>query len=111
MSIAIYPTILAAAQPSAGASFLVQTIPLVLIFVIFWFLLIRPQSKKLKEHRAQLAAIKKGDRVVTGGGLIGRVTKADDHELEVEIAPSVKVRALRSTIAQVIDPKAGPAND
>jgi preprotein translocase subunit YajC len=111
MSNLIDPTILAAAQPSAGASFLVQTIPLVLIFVIFWFLLIRPQSKKLKEHRAQIAAIKKGDRVVTGGGLIGRVTKADDNELEVELAQGVKVRAVRSTIAQVIDPKSGPAND
>ncbi|HEU0310640.1 MAG TPA: preprotein translocase subunit YajC, partial [Sphingomicrobium sp.] len=73
----------AAAAPSAGTSFFIQTIPLVLIFVIFWFLLIRPQQKRMKEHQAQITAVKKGDRVVTGGGLIGKVTKVTDTEVEV----------------------------
>ncbi len=102
----------AAAAPSAGASFFVQTIPLVLIFVIFWFLLIRPQQKRMKEHQAQIGAVKKGDRVVTGGGLIGKVTKVTDSEVEVELAPSVRVTAVKSTLSQVIDASAAkPAND
>ena len=76
----------AAAAPSGGASFFIQTIPLVLVFVIFYMLLIRPQQKRMKEHQAEIAAVKKGDRVVTGGGLIGRVTKVGDTEVEVELA-------------------------
>jgi len=101
----------AAAAPSAGASFFVQTIPLVLIFVIFYMLMIRPQQKRMKEHQAQIAAVKKGDRVVTGGGLIGRVTKVGDSEVEVELAPNIRVQALKSTLSQVVDPTAKPAND
>jgi len=102
----------AAAAPSAGASFFIQTIPLVLVFVIFWFLLIRPQSKRMKEHQAQIAAVKKGDRVVTGGGLIGKVTKVGDNEVEVELGQGVRVQAVKSTLTQVIDPTtAKPAND
>ena len=105
-------SLLAAAAPSAGASFFVQTIPLVLIFVIFWFLLIRPQQKRMKEHQAQVAAVKKGDRVITGGGLIGKVTKVGDTEVEVELAQSVRVQVVKSTLSQVIDPTAAkPAND
>lgn len=104
--------ILAAAAPSAGASFFVQTIPLVLIFVIFWFLLIRPQQKRMREHQAQIAAVKKGDRVVTGGGLIGKVTKVSDTEVEVELGQGIRVTAVKSTLSQVTDPKAAkPAND
>ena len=105
------PLLLAAAAPS-GASFFIQTIPLVLVFVIFWFLLIRPQQKRMKEHQAQIAAVKKGDRVVTGGGVIGKVTKVGDTEVEVEIAPNVRVQAVKSTLTQVVDPTAAkPAND
>lgn len=103
--------IAAAAAPSAGASFFIQTIPLVLIFVIFWFLLIRPQQKRMKEHQTQIAAVKKGDRVVTGGGLIGRVIKVTDSEVEVELAQGVRVTAVKSTLTQVLDPSAKPAND
>lgn len=104
--------LLAAAAPSAGASFFVQTIPLVLIFVIFWFLLIRPQQKRMKEHQAQIAAVKKGDRVVTGGGLIGKVTKVSDTEVEIELAQGVRVAAVKSTLSQVVDATAAkPAND
>jgi len=104
-------SLLAAAAPSGGASFFVQTIPLVLVFVIFWFLLIRPQQKRMKEHQAQVAAVKKGDRVVTGGGLIGKVTKVGDTEVEVELAQGVRVQVVKSTLSQVVDPTSKPAND
>ena len=102
----------AAAAPSTGTSFFIQTIPLVLVFVIFWFLMIRPQQKRMREHQAQIAAVKKGDRVVTGGGLIGKVTKVTDDEVEVELGPNIRVTAVKSTLTQVVDPKsAKPAND
>ena len=102
----------AAAAPSAGASFFVQTIPLVLIFVIFYMLMIRPQQKRMKEHQAEIAAVKKGDRVVTGGGLIGKATKVGDNEVEVEIAPNVRVQAVKSTLSQVGGASSSkPAND
>ena len=104
-------SLLAAAGAPSGASFFIQTIPLVLVFVIFWFLLIRPQQKRMKEHQAEIAAVKKGDRVVTGGGLIGKVTKVGDTEVEVELGPNVRVQALKSTLSQVVDPTARPAND
>lgn len=93
--------LLAAAAPSGGASFFIQTIPLVLIFVIFYMLLIRPQQKRMKEHQAEIAAVKKGDRVITGGGLIGKVTKVGDTEVEVELAQGVRVQAVKSTLSQV----------
>ena len=108
----ITPSLLAAAAaPSGGASLFVQTIPLVLVFVIFWFLLIRPQQKRMKEHQAQISAVKKGDKVVTGGGLIGKVTRVGDSEVEVELGPNIRVQALKSTLSQVVDPTAKPAND
>jgi preprotein translocase subunit YajC len=105
------PLLLAAAAPSGGASFFIQTIPLVLVFVIFYMLLIRPQQKRMKEHQAQISAVKKGDRVITGGGLIGKVTKVGDTEVEVELAQNVRVQAVKSTLSQVVDPTAKPAND
>ena len=102
----------AAAAPSAGTSFFIQTIPLVLVFVIFWFLMIRPQQKRMREHQAQIAAVKKGDRVVAGGGLIGKVTRVTDTEVEVELGQGVRVTAVKSTLTQVVDPKSAlPAND
>ena len=101
----------AAAAPSAGGSFFIQTIPLVLVFVIFYFLMIRPQQKRMRDHQAQIAAVKKGDRVVTGGGLIGKVTRVTDTEIEVELAQGIRVMAVKSTLTQVVDPKAQPAND
>jgi preprotein translocase subunit YajC len=102
----------AAAAPSGGTSFIIQMIPLVLVFVIFWFLMWRPQQKKMRDHQAQIMAVKKGDRVVTGGGLIGKVTKVTDNEVEVELAKDVRVQVVKSTLSQVIDPtKAKPAND
>ena len=97
--------------PSAGTAFFVQMLPLLLIFVVFYFLLIRPQNRKMKAHRAQIDAVKKGDKVVTGGGLIGKVTRVDEHEVEIELAQGVKVKAVKSTLTTVLDPTAKPAND
>ncbi|MEQ8876969.1 MAG: preprotein translocase subunit YajC [Phycisphaerales bacterium] len=86
-----------------------QFVPLILIFAIMWFLLIRPQQKKLKEHKAMVAALRRGDQVVTQGGLIGKVSKVkDEDEIEVEIAQGVKVRVVKSTVAQVLS-KTEPA--
>ena len=96
--------------PAGGAAFFMQIAPLLLIFVIFYFLLIRPQQKKMKEHRALIDAVKRGDTVVTGGGLIGKVTRADDNEVEVEIAPNVRVKVVKSTLADVRG-SGKPAND
>ena len=79
-----------------------QFVPLILIFVIMYFLLIRPQQKKVKEHQAMVEALRRGDEVVTQGGLIGKITKVkDDTEVEVELAQGVKVRVVRPTISQV----------
>jgi preprotein translocase subunit YajC len=86
-----------------------QFVPLILIFGIMYFLLIRPQQKKLKNHQAMVAALRRGDQVVTQGGIIGKVVKVkDDGELEIEIADGVKVRVIQSTIANVIN-KTEPA--
>ena len=84
---------------------LVQFLPLVLIFVVFYFLLIRPQQRKAKDQKAMLGALRRGDRVVTGGGIIGTVARVDNPEAEevvVEIAENVRVRVVRSTITTVV---------
>jgi preprotein translocase subunit YajC len=86
-----------------------QFIPLLLIFGIMYFLLIRPQQKKMKEHQAMVNSMRRGDKVVTAGGMFGKVVKVhDEGEVEVEIADSVKVRMVQSTIAQVVS-KTEPA--
>lgn len=104
--------LLAQSTATGGAGgILVGILPWILIFGIFYLLLIRPQQKQQKQHRDAIAAVKKGDEVVTGGGLRGRVTRVTDTEVEVEIAPNVKVRAVKSSLGQVIDPTAKPAND
>ena len=91
-------TAVPAASPLAGI------LPLVLIFVVFYFLLIRPQQRKFKNHQLVLNAIKKGDKVILGGGLYGVVTKVEnDNDLMVEIAPGVTVKVARATIATVVD--------
>lgn len=92
----------AAGGAGAGAAF-AQFIPLILIFAIMYFLMIRPQQKRLKQHREMVAAVKKGDQVVTQGGILGKVAAVRDDELEVEIAQGVRVRVLRSTLAQVVN--------
>ncbi|KGM47941.1 preprotein translocase subunit YajC [Pseudooceanicola atlanticus] len=79
-----------------------QILPFILIFVIMYFLLIRPQQKKLKEHQAMVNAVRRGDMVVTQGGIIGKVIKVrDDGEVEIEISEGVKVRVIQSTLADV----------
>ncbi len=101
----------AAGQSSAMGGIL-SVMPLVLIFVVFYFLMIRPQQKRAKEHQATLGAVKKGDKVVTGGGLIGKVTKVEEREVEIELGVNMKVRAIKATIAEVIPAGTGkPAND
>ena len=88
-----------------------QLVPLILIFGIMYFLLIRPQQKKAKEHQAMVSSLRRGDQVVTQGGLIGKVSKVkDDNEIEVEVSDGVKVRVVQSTIAQVLN-KTEPAKD
>ncbi len=93
------------AQDAAGGggSGIEAFLPLILIFIVFYFLLIRPQQKKVKDHKAMLGAIRRGDKVVTGGGIVGTVTKViDDNEVTVEIADGVKVRVERGLISSVI---------
>ncbi|WP_336967630.1 preprotein translocase subunit YajC [Sphingobium aromaticiconvertens] len=102
----------AAGGSSAGAGIVMQMLPLVLIFAVFWFLLIRPQQKRMKEHKAKIESVKKGDQVVTGGGLVGKVARVDEHYVDIELAPGMKVKAVKSTLTDVIDPTAAkPAND
>lgn len=82
---------------------MVQFLPLILIFVVFYFLLIRPQQRKQKDHRSMLDALRRGDRVVTGGGIVGTVSKVvSAEEVMVDIADGVRVRVLRSTISSVL---------
>ena len=88
----------AAQQPSMLASF----IPLILIFLIFYFLLIRPQQKKQKEHKILLDSIQRGDEILSSGGILGKVIKVDNDKLTVEIAKGVNVIIIRSTVADVI---------
>ena len=96
----------AAAPAGGGASLLV---PMILVFAIMYFLMIRPQQKKIKQHQAMVSALRRGDQVVTQGGLIGKVTKVkEDNELEVELSEGVKVRVVQTTIAQVLN-KTEPA--
>ena len=99
----ISPAYAQAAGGAGGASGLEAMFPLILIFVVFYFLLIRPQQKKAKEHKAMLEAVRRGDKVVTGGGILGTVTKvSDDQEITVEIADGVKVRVQRGLLAAVL---------
>lgn len=92
----------AAASSSAGTS-IASFAPLILIFVIMYFLMIRPQQKRMKEHRAMVQALKKGDEVVTQGGLIGKIAALRDEEIEVEIASGVKVRVVRSSVTGLVN--------
>lgn len=104
------PAFAQAAAPGAGGA-IAQFLPLILIFAIMYFLLIRPQQKKLKEHKAMVEALRRGDQVVTAGGIVGKVASVGaDGMLEVEIAPNVKVKVMRGTITQVMsktEPAAG----
>jgi preprotein translocase subunit YajC len=91
------------AQSASGSSDLfIQLVPILLMFVIFYMLLLRPQQQRMKQHREMVANIRRGDTVVTSGGIIGKVTKVkDDNEIEVEIADNTRVRVIKGTIAEV----------
>lgn len=106
-------TILSAAATGAEAPpAWVQFVPLIAMVAIFWFLIIRPQMKRQKEHQTKITAIKKGDQVLTGGGLLAKVIKVDDHYAELELGPNIRVKAVKSTLADVVPPVGtSPAND
>ena len=99
------------AAAAGGMGLVMQILPLILIFVVFYFLLIRPQQKRQKEHREMMSKLKRGDRVLTAGGIIATVTRVKEgsDEVEVEIAPNVRVNVLRQTIGDMFKPVA--AND
>jgi len=84
--------------------------PFVLIFVIFYFLLIRPQQRRMKQHRDMIGAVKKNDVAITGGGVIGKVTRVEDNEVELEIAPGTRIRVVKAMLSDV-RPHGKPAND
>jgi len=105
----ISPAYAQAAGGGQGGFDIMALLPLILIFVVFYFLLIRPQQKRMKEHRQMVEALRRGDRVVTGGGIVGSVTKViDDNEVQVEIAEGVRVRVVKSNVQQVLS-KSQPA--
>ena len=91
------------AQASPGGFEMLNSllIPTILIIGIMYFLMIRPQQKRMREHREMIGAIRRGDTVVTSGGIIGKVTRVDDNELQVEIADGVRIKLLRSTLSEV----------
>ncbi len=96
-----------AGEPSA----IMQFLPFILIIAVFYFLMIRPQQKRMKEHKAMVSGLRRGDNVVTAGGIVAKVSKViDDNEVELEIASGVKVKVIRSTISTVVG-NAAPAND
>ncbi|MFD1786823.1 preprotein translocase subunit YajC [Sphingomonas floccifaciens] len=100
------------AAADGGLASIVSIAPLVLIFVVFYFLMIRPQQKRMKTLQASIEAVKKGDTVVTAGGMVGKVTKVEDRLVEVEIAPNVRVKIVKATISEVTPLGGGkPAND
>jgi len=109
------PTLLmmqtAAGQGSSAGAWLNFFMPLILMFGVFYILVFRPQQRRVKEHQATIAAVKKGDDVITAGGIRGRVTKVTDEDAEIEIAQGVRVRVIKSTLTQVTSNSAKPAND
>lgn len=92
----------AAAAPQGQADALMSFLPLILIFVVFYFLLIRPQAKRAKEHKQMVQALSKGDEVVTNGGLLGRVTAVGENFVEVQVAEGVQVKVQRQSIASLM---------
>ena len=101
----------AGAAPSGATTTLLVIAPYFLIALIFYFLMIRPQLQRAKQHRAMLAAVKKNDVAVTSGGLIGKVVKVDEFEVELEIASGVRVKVIKSMLSDVRPHGAKPAND
>jgi len=102
---------LAAGSSAAAPPGWVQFLPIIGMVAIFWFLTIRPQMRQQKAHREKVAGVKKGDQVVTAGGLLGKVTKVDDTYVELEIAQGVRVKAVKTTLGDIVPPGGAPAND
>lgn len=100
---------LAAAASAEAPPAWVQWAPIVGMIAIFWFLIIRPQMRRQKEHQQKVAGLKKGDQVVTAGGLVGKVAKVDDHYVELDLAQGVRVKAVKTTIGDIIPPGGSPA--
>lgn len=114
----LIPPAMAQTAPAASASSdmlggagLVAFLPYLLIFAVMYFLLIRPQQRRMKEHRAKVEGIVRNDQVVTSGGIVGKVTRVDDEYAEVEIAKGVTVKVVKATISEVLSTTAKPAND
>ena len=100
-----------AAAPSGALTFFVQFAPLLLLFVAGWFLLIRPQQQRQRALAAAINGVRKGDQVITAGGVLGRITKIEDRYVELEIAPNTRIRVVKATLAEVVSTAAKPAND
>ena len=105
------PAYAAGGSASSGAIGLIGILPWVAIFVSFYFLLIRPQQRRMKAHQQMIAAVKKNDVAVTAGGVIGKVTKVDDAEVELEIASGVRVKVVKATLSEIRPHGTKPAND
>jgi preprotein translocase subunit YajC len=99
------------AAETGGYASLISFAPLLLIFIVFYFLMIRPQQTRMKALQQAVAAVKKGDSVVTAGGVMGKVTKVEDAFVEVEIAPNTRVRVVKATLTDITSPNTKPAND
>lgn len=104
----MFESLIAAVPPQAPPAW-IQWLPIVGMILIFWFLIIRPQMRRQKEHAAKVAGLKKGDEVVTAGGLVGKVVRVDDTYAELELGPNMRVRALKNTIGDIIKPAGVPA--
>ena len=102
---------LAAGTAASGPPGWTTFLPIIGMVAIFWFLLIRPQMRQQKAHREKIAGVKKGDQVVTAGGLLGKVIKVDDNYAEIEIAQGVRVKAVKTTLGDIVPPGGKAAND
>ena len=100
---------LAAGTAAAAPPGWLQFLPIVGMVAIFWFLIIRPQMRQQKAHREKVASVKKGDQVITAGGLLGKVIKVDDTYAEIELGPNMRVKAVKSTIGDIVPPGGGAA--
>lgn len=101
----------AGAGAPSGAAMWMNIVPIIGMIAIFWFLIINPQMKKQKQHQAKIASVKKGDQVVTAGGLVGKVMKVDDTFVELDLGTNVRVKAIKATLGDIITPGGAPAND
>ena len=107
----MFELLVAAAATGEAPPGWIQWLPIIGMVLIFWFLIIRPQMKRQKEHQEKVAGIKKGDQVVTAGGLIGKVAKVTDEYVELDLAQGVRVKAVKHTIGDIIPPGGSAAND